>query len=191
MEFNRIVSRLGDEYSESTLLCRTYLALPKCLKDEMIHHPKPASLDSFHQLILHLNQWYWECRGKIACEPSTPAKSDAKPEKPKMSATPSTPNNNQRAQPMASSSTTSSTPNPPATPKQTPSKTTNLVMPKKDDLMNKLGSDGKLTPQEQQHHMDQGFCFLCGQSGHMVCECPHSMKAHAAATEPSAAPAKN
>ena len=56
VEFNRIASRLGNEYSESALLWRAYLALPKCLKDEMIHHLKPVSLDSFHQLVLCLNQ---------------------------------------------------------------------------------------------------------------------------------------
>ena len=66
MEFNRIVSRLGDEYGESALLRRAYLALPKRLKDEMIHHPKLVSLHSFHELVLHLDQQHWERRGEIA-----------------------------------------------------------------------------------------------------------------------------
>ena len=69
VELNRIVSHLGNEYSESALLRRAYLALPKRLKDKMIHHPKPVSLDSFHQLILRLDQQYWEHRGEIAREP--------------------------------------------------------------------------------------------------------------------------
>ena len=162
VEFNWIVSRLGDEYGESALLCRTYLALLKRLKDEMIHHLKLVSLHSFCELVLHLNQHHWERRGEIACEPGTPAKSDNKPNKPKPLATPLTPNNNRRAQSMASSSSTSGTLNPPATPKQTTAKTTNPAMPKKDDLTNKLGSDGKLTPQECQRRIDQGLCLLCG-----------------------------
>ena len=58
VEFNRIISRLGNKYSESALLRHAYLALLKRLKDEMIHHPKPVSLDSFRQLVLHLNQRY-------------------------------------------------------------------------------------------------------------------------------------
>ena len=157
----------------------------------MIHHPKPNSLESFRELVLHLDQQYWDRRGEIAREPSTPAKSENKPDKPKPSATPSTPNNNRRAQSTASSSTTSGTPNPPATLKQNSGKTTNPATLKKDDLTNKLGSDGKLTPQEQQRRMDKGLCLLCGQSGHMVCECPRATKAHAAATESSAASAKN
>ena len=191
MEFNWIVSQLGDEYGESALLRHTYLALLKCLKDEMIHHLKPVSLHSFCELVLRLDQRHWERRGEITHKPDTPAKSKNKPNKPKMSATPSTLNNNPRAQPTASGSTTSNTPNPPATPKHNTAKITNPVTPKKDDLTNKLGSDGKLTPQECQHCMDQGLCLLCGQSSHMVRKCPRSTKAHAAATETPAILAKN
>ena len=76
VEFNRIISQLGDEYGDSALLRRAYLALPRRLKDEMIHHPKPNSLESFRQLVLRLDQRYWEHRGEIACEPGTPAKSE-------------------------------------------------------------------------------------------------------------------
>ena len=150
VEFNRIVSRLSDKYGNSALLCRAYLALPEQLKDEMIHHPKPDSLNLFRELVLHLNQRYWERRGEIAREPGTPAKSENKPDKPKPSATPSTPNNNRHAQSTASGLTTSGTLNPPATPKQNSGKMTNPVTLKKDNLTNKLGSDGKLTPQERQ-----------------------------------------
>ena len=191
VEFNRIISWLGDEYGNSALLRRAYLALPKRLKDEMIHHPKPDSLNSFCELVLRLDQRYWECRGEIARKPGTPAKSKNKPDKLKPLATPSTPNNNQRAQSTASGLTTSGTPNPPVTPKQNLGKTTNLVTPKKDDLTNKLSSDGKLMPQERQRCMDKGLCLLCGQSGHIVCECPRATKACTVATESSAVSAKN
>ena len=102
VEFNRIVSRLGDEYGNSALLRCAYLALPKRLKDEMIHHPKPNSLELFHELVLRLDQRYWERQGERARKPGTPAKSENKPDKPKPSATPSTPNNNRRAQSVAS-----------------------------------------------------------------------------------------
>ena len=148
VEFNWIISQLSDEYGESALLHHAYLALPKHLKGKMIHHLKPASLNSFHQLVLCLDQRYWKHQGKIACKPGTPTKSNATPERLKMSATPSTLNNNRCTQSVASSSTTSSTLNPPATLKQSTPKTTNLATLKKDDLTNKLGSDGKLTPQE-------------------------------------------
>ena len=60
MEFNQIVSQLGDEYGESALLRHAYLALLKRLKDEMIHHLKLVSLHSFCELVLCLNQRHWE-----------------------------------------------------------------------------------------------------------------------------------
>ena len=38
----------------------------------------------------------------------------------------------------------------------------------------KLGKDGKLTPDEQKHRFDQVLCMFCGKSGHKAKECPKS-----------------
>ena len=55
------------------------------------------------------------------------------------------------------------------------------------DLTRKLGKDGKLTPQERQHHMDNSLCLLSGKVGHIAKECLKSLaiaaRAHAAITE--------
>ena len=40
------------------------------------------------------------------------------------------------------------------------------------DLTGKLGKDGKLTPQEHQHCMDNSLCLFCGKTGHVAKECP-------------------
>ena len=45
------------------------------------------------------------------------------------------------------------------------------------DLSSKLGKDGKLTPQERQHHLDKNLCLFCGVSGHMAKDCPKSTSA--------------
>ena len=50
----------------------------------------------------------------------------------------------------------------------------------KMDVTDRLGTDGKLTPQERQQHFDNELCLLCSKSGHMVCDCPKSTKARAA-----------
>ena len=48
-----------------------------------------------------------------------------------------------------------------------------LEKPKPDpDLTRKLGKDGKLTPQECQHCMDNSLCLFCGKTGHIAKECP-------------------
>jgi Zinc knuckle len=39
------------------------------------------------------------------------------------------------------------------------------------DLPEKLGKDGKLTPQERQRHMDGNLCLFCGKGGHMAKDC--------------------
>ena len=61
--------------------------------------------------------------------------------------------------------------------------------------MDKLGKDGKLTPQERQQCMDGGLCLLCASSGHMIKDCPKATRGHAAqiteAAEESSADAKD
>ena len=42
------------------------------------------------------------------------------------------------------------------------------------DLTGKLGKDGKLTPQEHQHRMDNSLCLFCRKTGHIAKECPKS-----------------
>ena len=53
-------------------------------------------------------------------------------------------------------------------------------------LANKLGKDGKLTPQERQCHFNNKLCMFCGGTGHTAKDCPKSSssarkaRAHAA-----------
>jgi len=53
--------------------------------------------------------------------------------------------------------------------------------PKQTDISDKLGKDGKLTPQEHQCHFNNKLCLVCGQGGHIVTAClkakPHAAKA--------------
>ena len=48
------------------------------------------------------------------------------------------------------------------------------------DVTDKLRTDGKLTLQEHQRCFDNELCLLCGKDGHMVHNCPKSIKARAA-----------
>ena len=51
---------------------------------------------------------------------------------------------------------------------------------KKPDLTDKLGKDGKLTPQECQQCMDGGLCLLCASSNYMIKDCMKAMRGQAA-----------
>src|ERR1700730_15832890 len=42
---------------------------------------------------------------------------------------------------------------------------------KKPHLEGKLGTDGKLTPEECQWHFDNNLCLFCGAAGHKANEC--------------------
>ena len=46
--------------------------------------------------------------------------------------------------------------------------------------MDKLGKDGKITPQERQQHMDGGLCLLCASSSHMIKDCLKATRGRAA-----------
>ena len=55
------------------------------------------------------------------------------------------------------------------------------------NMTGKLGKDGKLTPQERQHHMDNSLCLFCRKTRHITKECPKLLaiaaQAHTAITE--------
>jgi hypothetical protein len=67
------------DHNESSLYRKAYTAMPKRIKDEMVHFDKPRNLDEFRDLIQKINQRYWERRGEIAREtraaPATEVKS--------------------------------------------------------------------------------------------------------------------
>jgi hypothetical protein len=51
---------------------------------------------------------------------------------------------------------------------------------KKPDLMDKVGKDSKLTPEERKRHLDGNLCLFCGTFGHKVNECRKREAANAA-----------
>jgi len=63
VDFYRLALLL--QYNDKALYQRAYLALPKRIKDEMVHFNKPCSLDRLQDLIQKINQHYWERKGKL------------------------------------------------------------------------------------------------------------------------------
>ena len=136
VDFNQISTLL--DYNNQALHQKAYLALPKRIKDELIHFNKPRNLDNLWDLVQKIDQHYGECRSEVSREmPTTPKlkqKSD-KTSKPN-------PNSNRKANPTPSTSGSGS--------KDKDKDKSKSGNQKKPDLTDKLGKDGKLTTQERQ-----------------------------------------
>ena len=114
-------------YNNRVLLRKVYSTLPKRVKDEMTHFDRPSMLQELRDLVLRIDQRYWECKAELACEngptPQTNGKFGNKSLKPELANEASSSKDNKKPKEQAQ---------------------------KRPDLMDKLGKDGKLTPQERQ-----------------------------------------
>ena len=144
----------------------------------MVHHDKPTTLAGPHKLVQAIDSHYWERCMEVSCEASpsnTGNKADQKSDSTKSDSKSGKGSSNSKSKNTQSGSSqgkgSSSDPKKSATP----------------DLSLKLRKDGKLTPQEQQRHMDNKLCLFCGASGHVAKDCPKSTlassKAQASKTE--------
>jgi Zinc knuckle len=112
---------------------------------------------------------YWEQHSKISCKNTSTSKVEKSLEKMNKLNNKSDKkfdNSGQKKTPGNSGSSSSSNTN-------NNSMSSNNSTNKKStlDLLEKLGKDGKLTPQECQRHMDGNLCLLCGKGGHMAKDC--------------------
>ena len=146
------------QWDNHTLFRQAYKGLARRIKNKMVHHDRPITLLDLHKLMQAIDYRYWERKAEITGEANPTSKGDPKGD-PKIPRNP-------EATPKGKA---------PENPKAGP------------DLTGKLGKDGKLTPQEHQHHMDNSLCLFCGKTGHIAKECPKSMaiaaRARAAVTE--------
>ena len=172
VDFYRISALLN--YNKQALHRKAYLALPKRIKDELIHFDKPQNLDDLQDLVQKIDQCYWERRSEVSREMLMTLRPDQKSDK----TSKLNPNSDRKANPTPSTSGSGSKD------KDKDKSKSGTQNQKKPDLMDKLGKDGKLTTQEHQRRLDNELCLLCGKSGHMVCNCPKSTKARAAASDP-------
>ena len=168
VDFYRISALL--DYNNQALHRKAYLALPKRIKDELIHFDKPWNLGDLQDLIQKIDQRYWERWSEVSRETPTVPKTDQKSDKM------SKPNPNADRKANLTPSTSGSSSKDKAKDKSK----SRIQNQKKPDLTDKLRKDGKLTAQERQWRLDNELCLLWGKSGHMVCDCPKSTKARAA-----------
>jgi hypothetical protein len=160
--------------------------MPKRIKDEMVHFDNPRTLDELHDLMQKIDQRYWEHQGKITREtrvaPTTKAKSDKSARV--------APNNDWRQDQNSGNSNSNMNAQSPGKGKEKEKPKGNLSQgqPKKPNLTEKLGKDGKLTQQECQCRQDNNLSLFCGQAEHRVHECPRSTAARAVKASDGKAP---
>jgi len=153
LDFNRDAPRTG--WNDKALYRQFYKGLPDRLKDELTRIGKAETLIPLQHQVQVLNQRYWERQAEISCDKR--ASSNTAPtrtDKPKQ------PDNNNSSRPAASSSHT------PAQLK--PSSSSKPKNPNAD----KLGKNGKLTPEERDCCFKLQLCLFCGNAGHKVTDCP-------------------
>jgi hypothetical protein len=66
IDFYKLSSLLN--HNDSSPYRMAYNAMPKRIKDELVHFDKHRNLDTFRDLVQKIDQQYWEHRGELAHE---------------------------------------------------------------------------------------------------------------------------
>ena len=144
----------------------------------MVHHDKPTTLSDLQKLVQAIDYRYWECKAEISHENTSSTSRNKSENKSDDSKTEKGKGSSKSKQKDSNSSSSS-----------TSSKGSTLESKKSNpDLSSRLGKDGKLTPQERQHHLNKNLCLFCGVSGHMAKDCPKNTSAAAKACAASTTP---
>ena len=56
------------DYNDRVLLWKAYSMLPKRVKDELTHFNRPSTLQELRDLVLRIDQRYWERKAELAHE---------------------------------------------------------------------------------------------------------------------------
>src|SRR6266481_2622310 len=152
VEFNHLSSRI--KWGEAALRRQAYNGLARHIKNEMVHHPKPTSLADLRKLVQAIDSRFWERKAEIVRDSITASnRQESKTE-----------SKTDKKAPGVQSKL-------PGKPVEK-SKGAPLEFPKATaEIAGKLGRDGKLTPQERQHCLDNSLCLFCAKLGHIAEDC--------------------
>lgn len=171
-QFSRLATQV--RWGTDALRYQFYKGLPARLKDRISEVGKPANIYDLRELAQSLDNRYWERRAEQAREPAGTPRAAPKPSSDTRSAPPARTNTSQNS---------AGTPKPSSDANRTAAKAT----PK--PYADKLGKDGKLTPEERQRRFANNLCLFCAAPGHSASACPKksssAVKARAATAEES------
>lgn len=174
-QFTRLATQV--RWGNAPLRYRFYDGLPNRLKDRISEVGKPTTLVELRDLAQSIDNRYWERKSEQSRDSGTSksggksGSSDSKPAQ----------------QNKSSNSGSSNTPKPAQSSGSKPAAKT----PAKP-YADKLGKDGKLSPEERQRRFTNNLCLFCGGAGHSANACPKKTSSAAkarAATAGAPAPA--
>ena len=157
VEFTRLAVRTG--WDDSVLRHRYYSGLAERIKDVMGQQGKPATLEDMRTLAHTIDSRHWERsreksrsgKSKTDASDKSDHRSDKTDDKNKSGSSSGNKSKGKTSsgKPASTSGTSSSAPS----------------------IADKLGKDGKLTPQERQRRFDNNLCLFCGGTGHTAKDC--------------------
>jgi hypothetical protein len=177
VEFNRLAVQTG--WDDPVLRHRYYSGLAERIKDAMGQLGKPSTLKKMKTLAHSIDARHWE-RIRERSRSGSDKTSNTNSSNNFISDKPNSHNSD------TSDNSDHTNPNNDSNDKnQSKSSSTNNNSSNKNDksessanpLSDKLGKDGKLTPQERQRRFDNDLCMFCGSIGHTADNCPKSTSA--------------
>ena len=157
IEFTRLATQTG--WNDSVLWHCYYSGLAEQIKDIIETQGKPTTLEAMKTLAHSIDACHWEhvWEKSHSSSDKTNNNNNFANNKSDQRSIPDKPNNNNKNQSKGFSSSSNSN-----------NKSKSIA----NLLSDKLGKDGKLTPQERQHQFDNQLCLFCEGAGHTAKECP-------------------
>ena len=159
IEFNEYATLT--RFNKRTLYAKYYKGLAPRIKDGMVYSGCPDNLANLRTQAMNLDLRYWERKDEDKYRTLSNSGNQ-------LSKSFSASSN---AMSSSSSSSRAKTPHPKS---QSRSSTLSSPSPrpKSQDLSKILGPDGKLLPEEKEHHKRLGLCIICSSKAHMLDKCP-------------------
>ncbi|KAF5349640.1 hypothetical protein D9756_003192 [Leucocoprinus leucothites] len=210
IDFMKYAAQLG--WGDEVLCHRYYKGLPNRIQDPISvrEQGKPNTFQEMLRTAMLIDGRYWErdrerARARAAekdlaeRKQSKPSNSSNNPQPNSQRGSSSQPSNFDRGNNNSNNNNSGSNNN--RNTSQAPSKSTTpapstsnqqrpSTRPTKPDISDKLGKDGKLTPEERKRRIDEDLCLFCGGKGHKVDQC-HRKQNRAKIRKADAAPAKD
>ena len=170
-------------WGPAALRYQFYRGLPDRIKDRISEVGKPTNLHALRTLAQQIDHRYWERKSEKSREGGSNNNTNkTKSDKPNSDNKSS--NNSDNRQQTKNSGSKSDNPAPRSN-NQNQQKNDNKPAPK--PYADKLGKDGKLTPEERQRRFTNNLCLFCGKAGHSAKDCRQknssAAKARAAQTQ--------